>query len=90
MRLTTVIGAEKSSTLQVSRYRTTYTFELWFGVSGGGSFQEGRCKTTWIREFKLPGREAGPTHHLDNIKWIRTSRLSIKNSILRVEAPNRD
>ena len=29
--------------------------------------QEGRCKATWKREFKLPWREAGPPdHHDDN------------------------
>jgi len=36
---------------------------------------EGRSKATWKREFKLPRREV----HL----WIRTSRLSIKNSLSR-------
>jgi len=32
----------------------------------------------WKREFKLSWREAGPPNHH---KWIRTSRLSIKNSL---------
>jgi len=30
--------------------------------------QEGRCKATWKREFKLPWREAGPpNHHNDKV-----------------------
>ena len=29
-------------------------------------FQEGRCKATWKREFKLPWREAGPPNHHDD------------------------
>ena len=29
--------------------------------------QEGRCKATWKREFKLPWREAGSHNHLDDI-----------------------
>ena len=28
--------------------------------------EEGRCKATWKREFKLPWREAGPPHHLND------------------------
>ena len=28
--------------------------------------QEGRCKATWKREFKLPWREAGPPQHHDD------------------------
>jgi len=28
--------------------------------------EEGRCKATWKREFKLPWREAGPPNHLDD------------------------
>ena len=28
--------------------------------------QEGRCKATWKREFKLPWREAGPPNHHDD------------------------
>ena len=28
--------------------------------------QEGRCKATWKREFKLPWREAGPANHHDD------------------------
>jgi len=28
--------------------------------------QEGRCKATCKREFKLPWREAGPPHHHDD------------------------
>ena len=28
--------------------------------------QQGRCKATWKREFKLPWREAGPPIHLDD------------------------
>ena len=31
---------------------------------------EGRCEATWKREFKLPGREAGPPNHLDDkVDW---------------------
>ena len=31
-------------------------------------YQEGRCKATWKREFKLPWREAGtPDHHDDKV-----------------------
>jgi len=30
--------------------------------------EEGRCKATWKREFKLPWREAGPpNHHKDEV-----------------------
>jgi len=29
-------------------------------------YQEGICKATWKREFKLPWREAGPPNHHDN------------------------
>ena len=30
--------------------------------------QEGSCKATWKREFKLPWREAGPpNHHNDKV-----------------------
>ena len=29
------------------------------------SGEEGRCKATWKREFKLPWCEAGPPNHLD-------------------------
>jgi len=30
--------------------------------------QDGRCKATWKREYKLPWREAGPpNHHDDNV-----------------------
>ena len=30
--------------------------------------EDGRCKTTWEREFKLPWREAGPpNHHKDKV-----------------------
>ena len=28
--------------------------------------QKGRYKATWKREFKHPGREAGPPNHLDD------------------------
>ena len=28
--------------------------------------EEGRCKATWKREFKLPWREAGPPIHHDD------------------------
>jgi len=28
--------------------------------------QEGRCKATWKREFKLPWRVAGPPNHHDD------------------------
>ena len=28
--------------------------------------QEGGCKATWKREFKLPWREAGPPNHHDD------------------------
>ena len=31
-----------------------------------GAGQEGRCKVTWKREFKLPWREAGPPNHHDD------------------------
>jgi len=30
------------------------------------SAEEGRCKATWKREFKLPWREAGPPNHHDD------------------------
>ena len=30
------------------------------------ALQEGRCKATWKREFKLPWREAGPPSHHDD------------------------
>ena len=46
------------------------------GVSGFGfelcasevkvDIQEGRCKATWKREFKLPWREAGPPNLHDD------------------------
>ena len=29
--------------------------------------QEGRCKATWKKEFKLPWREAGPLNHHDDL-----------------------
>jgi len=38
-------------------------------------------EATWKWEFKLTWREAGPPNHHGDIKWIRTSRLSIKNSL---------
>ena len=28
--------------------------------------EEGRCKATWEREFKLQWREAGPPYHHDD------------------------
>ena len=31
-----------------------------------GRVQEGRCKATWKREFKLPWRAAGPPNHPDD------------------------
>ena len=43
--------------------------------------QEGRYKATWKRGCKLPWRKAGPLKTFSMIKWIRTSRLSIKNSL---------
>jgi len=39
------------------------------------------CKATWKREFKLPWRKAGLLKIISMIKWIRTSRLSIENSL---------
>ena len=36
-------------------------------------------KATWKREFKLPWRKAGLL--ISMIKWTRTSRLTIKNSL---------
>ena len=34
----------------------------------GASVQEGGCKATWKRYFKLPWREAGPPdHHVDKV-----------------------
>ena len=51
-----------------------------------GSLLPGRPRRAWrrtpfrLREFKLPWRNAGPPNHHDD-KWIRTSRLSIKNSL---------
>ena len=44
-------------------------------------YKEGRGQATWKREFKLPWREAGLLKQFSMIKWIRTSRLSIKNSL---------
>ena len=32
----------------------------------GGALQDGECKATWEREFKLRWREAGPPDHHDN------------------------
>jgi len=31
-----------------------------------GPDSEGRCKATWKRKSKLPGREAGPPNHHDD------------------------
>jgi len=42
----------------------TRLYELNWGVFG--KLQEGRCKSTWKREFKLPWREAGPPNHHDD------------------------
>jgi len=41
---------------------------LFFGMISSGMVgrQEGRWKTTWKREFKLPWREAGPPIHHDD------------------------
>ena len=36
------------------------------GARGARLVQDGRCKATWTREFKLPCREAGPPNHLDD------------------------
>ena len=44
---------------------------LHFRSSGGGAkwsvttYQEGRYKATWKRDFQLPWREAGQSDHLD-------------------------
>ena len=36
-------------------------------LNGSGvGIQEGRCKATWKRRFKLPWREAGPPNHHDD------------------------
>ena len=43
------------------------------------SERKGGYKATWKREFKLPWRKAGLL--ISMIKWIRTSRLSMKISL---------
>ena len=40
--------------------------------------QEGRYKAIWKREFKTPMAQGRSTEIITMIKWIRTSRLSIK------------
>ena len=52
------------------------------GGGGGAGASELSAATEVPRqkEFKLPWREAGPPN-LTMIKWIRISRLSIKNSL---------
>ena len=37
--------------------------KIWRRLEGLGV---GTCKATWEREFKLPWREAGPSHHHDD------------------------
>ena len=35
-------------------------------TTAGPLLEEGRCKATWKREFKLAWREAGPRNHYDD------------------------
>ena len=43
--------------------------------------EEGRYRATWKREFKAPMAPGRSTNIISMSKWIRTSRLSIKNSL---------
>jgi len=53
------IGAGRGLDPQPSTLPTS----RWIHESG---YHERRCKATWIREFKLPWREAGPPNHRDD------------------------
>ena len=64
----------------------------WVSGSGLRIDQEGRCKATLKREFKLPWREAGPPDHLDDKvdsdqqvvnKELSLSREASLTSVLR-------
>ena len=48
--------------------------------------QEGRCKATWKREFKLPWRKAGPPNHhddkVDSDQWDVNQELSLSRYVV--------
>jgi len=41
--------------------------------------QEGRCKATWKRKFKIPWREAGPPNHHDDRVDSDRERFRFRN-----------
>ena len=58
--------SECAETCQTWLHQWELSYPSIFLKPGWGLAQEGICKATWKREFKLPWREAAPPNHHDD------------------------